>query len=102
MSETSIKRCVVAYATREKQFLWNVELPVEATIADALAKAREHAPGENVPWESAEVGIFGELRSRDAIPTEGDRIEIYRPLINDPRERRRQRVRQLRGSSTVG
>jgi len=92
------KRCTVAYATAERYFHWTLELPLRATIADALGKARELAANEAIPWDSANIGIFGELRPRSAIPADGDRIEIYRPLANDPRERRRQRVRQRGGS----
>jgi uncharacterized protein len=92
------KRCIVAYATRERQLLWEVDLALDASIADALTRARTLAADESIPWDDAPVGIFGELRRRTAIPQEGDRIEIYRPLLGDPRERRRRRVRQLRGS----
>jgi putative ubiquitin-RnfH superfamily antitoxin RatB of RatAB toxin-antitoxin module len=53
----------------------------------------------NVPWDRAPVGIFGELRDRAELPADGDRIEIYRPLGNDPRQRRRERVQRLRKTS---
>ncbi len=96
MSDVARKSCVVAYATRERQFLWTVDLPAQATIADALQAARALATGVDVPWEAAPVGIFGELRQRDDRPAEGDRIELYRPLAADPRERRRERVRTQR------
>ena len=98
VSAESRKRCVVAYATRERQFLWNVELAEQGTIADALTAARAIAANETVPWDSAPVGIFGELRDRKTIPRDGDRIELYRPLTVDPRERRRQRASYLAGS----
>ena len=52
------KRCVVAYATRDEQWLWNVELPAEATVADALNEARALAKRDDVPWDSAPLGIF--------------------------------------------
>ena len=90
------KRCVVAYATRDEQFLWNVELPAEATVADALAAARAVAQRDDVPWDSADVGIFGKPCNLSDVPVDGDRIEIYRPLRSDPRERRRERVREER------
>lgn len=102
MTATGRKRCVVVYATRERCLQWTVELAETATIGDALAVARASASNEEVPWDHSAVGIFGELCDRGAIPVDGDRIEIYRPLANDPRERRRQRVRQLRGSSRGG
>ena len=99
---TARKRCTVAYATRERQYLWSVELPAEARIAEALAVARALAASEEltgeIPWESARVGVFGELRSRSDGCADGDRIEIYRPLERDPRERRRERVQRERRS----
>jgi putative ubiquitin-RnfH superfamily antitoxin RatB of RatAB toxin-antitoxin module len=109
MAESRIKRCVVAYATREHQYLWTVDLPERATIEDALRIARGLAATtlttrgtreeiNEVPWDSAPVGIFGEPRDRRDVPGDGDRIEIYRPLRSDPRERRRARVRQDRRS----
>ncbi len=86
------KRCVVAYATRDRQWLWPVELPEQATVADALNAARALANREDVPWDSAPLGIFGQACHRTDVPADGDRIEIYRPLASDPRERRRQQV----------
>jgi uncharacterized protein len=95
------KRCIVAFATAGRQYLWSVDLPQAARIADALAAARRQVPQElaaQVPWDSAPVGIFGELRSRSDSYADGDRIELYRPLRGDPRERRRERVeRERRG-----
>ena len=99
MSLPASKRCVVAYATRDEQFLWTVELPEQGTVADALRAAREiaeRAAPLDVPWDEAAVGIFGQVCSRAEVPAEGDRIEIYRPLAADPRERRRQAVRSER------
>jgi putative ubiquitin-RnfH superfamily antitoxin RatB of RatAB toxin-antitoxin module len=94
-------RCLVAYATRERQYLWSVELPARATIAEALAVARRLADGESAGldaslWEAAPVGVFGEPRTRAALIQDGDRIELYRPLRADPRARRRERVQRER------
>ena len=87
-----MKRCTVAYATPERQWLWVVTLPDSATVADALEQARAQAAGLDVPW-NADVGVFGELCDRAAVPREGDRIEIYRPLKADPKESRRARAK---------
>lgn len=87
------KRCVVAYATRDEQFLWPVELAEQATAGEAIAAARAAAGREDVPWDAAQIGIFGQPCTRAHVPLDGDRIEIYRPLKSDPRERRRERVR---------
>jgi putative ubiquitin-RnfH superfamily antitoxin RatB of RatAB toxin-antitoxin module len=90
------KRCTVAYATRDEQFLWTIDVPEAATVADVLAAAREQTKRDDVPWERADVGIFGQTCTLRDVPRDGDRIEIYRPLKQDPRERRRDRVRQER------
>ena len=104
MSPSNLKRCVVAYATPEQQYLWTVELPFDGTIADALEAARrvaslEFVPLNLIPWNTAPVGIFGEARDRADSPADGDRIELYRPLRSDPRERRRERLKATRTSS---
>lgn len=93
--------CLVAYATRERQYLWSLELPARATVAEALAAARRMAERESAGldpslWEAAPVGVFGEPRTRDALIEDGDRIELYRPLRADPRARRRERVQRER------
>lgn len=97
------KRCVVAYATRAQQHLWSVELPQSATIEQALKSARAacgEAPGcDGIAWDSAPVGIFGEPRARHEKFADGDRIELYRPLHRNPRERRRERVQRERSAA---
>jgi len=86
---------------RERQYQWSVALGEEATIADALAAARR-AAARDAPqldpalWEGAAVGIFGQPQPRETRYQDGDRIELYRPLRCDPRERRRERVQRER------
>jgi putative ubiquitin-RnfH superfamily antitoxin RatB of RatAB toxin-antitoxin module len=87
-----MKRCTVVYALPERQWSWELTLADEATVAMALDAARSAAGTTNVPWDGA-VGIFGALCDRDAIPRDGDRIEIYRPLKADPKASRRARAR---------
>jgi hypothetical protein len=96
MSPASLKHCVVAYATTERQYLWGVELRLGASIQDAITAARAQAPSLELSWESAPVGIFGAQCARTHVPADGDRIEIYRALPRDPREERRERVRLAR------
>ncbi len=95
---SSRKACLVACALPTRQFLWAVEVPVAATVAEVLQQARVQAVarGEDgqVPWDTDALGIFGEPCRRDEVPRDGDRVEIYRPLINDPRASRRARVRR--------
>ena len=65
-----------------------------ATVADAL----NHSGIYRTYPETREmvVGIYAKLVSLDVILKEGDRIEIYRPLALDPKEKRRQLARKKR------
>ena len=69
-----------------------MSLADDATVAEAISAARVQCADVAVPWD-ADVGIFGELCGRDAVPRDGDRIELYRPLRLDPKESRRERAR---------
>jgi putative ubiquitin-RnfH superfamily antitoxin RatB of RatAB toxin-antitoxin module len=86
-----MKTCLVVFALPERQWSWSVILADGATVADALAAARITAGDAPVPWD-AEVGLFGEVCGRDAVPRDGDRVEIYRPLRSDPKASRRARA----------
>ena len=94
------KRCSVAWAGAQEQALWSLVLGADACIADALHAARAAAGSAaqfaEIPWDSAPVGIFGEPRQRSDSFADGDRIELYRPLTRDPRERRREQVARAR------
>ena len=88
------KHCLVAYADSTGQYLWPVVVSADATIAEAIEAARRQASDPDIPWDSAPVGIFGEARSRADLPADGDRIELYRPLRDDPRARRRVKAKR--------
>jgi len=90
-----MKTCLVTFATPERQWIWRLSLADGANVADALSAARAQAGAIEVPWD-ADVGIFGELCARDAVPRDGDRIEIYRPLRSDPKASRRARAEARR------
>lgn len=65
-----------------------LNLPAGATVAQALTAAGcTLAPGE-------QVGVWGRAQPLDAPLREGDRVEVYRPLMVDPKEARRQRYRR--------
>ncbi len=85
------KRCRIVCDTEQGVLGCELELPDGATIAEALAVARERL-GAVADWEAAAAGIFGERQARDYVPADGARIELYRELQIDPRARRRARV----------
>lgn len=82
----------VAYATPRKQVI--VEREVEPDIAPRAA-VRESGIVEQFPEidvDRCDLGVFGKAIADDYRLNPGDRIEIYRPLIGDPKEIRRQRA----------
>lgn len=84
----------VAYALPEEQYLFAQEVNEGTTVADALLDSPllEEFPDLVID----KVGIFGKLVTKETVLRQGDRIEVYRPLKADPRDRRRQKVEQER------
>jgi putative ubiquitin-RnfH superfamily antitoxin RatB of RatAB toxin-antitoxin module len=82
----------VAYATPDKQVLLGLTVPAGTTIAEGIEMSaiRDEFPELNMDIKA--VGIFSRKVPMDHVLREGDRIEIYRPLIADPKEVRRQRA----------
>ena len=93
-----MKRCTVVFALPERQWLWSVESPDDATIEDALRQVREKSDDPDVPWD-AETGIFGDPCARDFRFRDGDRIELYRALSSDPKVSRRARAAAVRAAA---
>jgi len=82
----------VAYATPQKQLILECEVESGITVRDAARQSGidQHFP--EIDLQSCELGVFGKAVTDDYELTNGDRIEIYRPLIADPKEIRRQRA----------
>jgi putative ubiquitin-RnfH superfamily antitoxin RatB of RatAB toxin-antitoxin module len=83
----------VAYALPEDQRIVSLSVPEGTTALEAarLSGLVEHFP-DLVLDDAARLGIFGQLISPSQALSEGDRVEIYRPLIADPKEVRKARA----------
>lgn len=84
----------VAYAVRGEQVLVSLEVKPGATVRQAIAQSGITQRFPHLDLAHGKVGIFGKLVTPDRALKTGDRVEIYRPLIADPKEARRRRVRQ--------
>jgi putative ubiquitin-RnfH superfamily antitoxin RatB of RatAB toxin-antitoxin module len=82
----------VAYATPEKQVIRAVNVDTGTTLGAAIVQSGIMLDFPDLELEDAKVGIFGKAASMTTPLSEGDRVEIYRPLIADPKEIRRQRA----------
>lgn len=83
----------VAYALPERQRLVKLTVPCGTTALDAAQRAGlvETFP-DLVIDESTRLGIFGHVVGQDQPLRDGDRVEIYRPLLADPKEVRKARA----------
>jgi putative ubiquitin-RnfH superfamily antitoxin RatB of RatAB toxin-antitoxin module len=84
----------LVYALADGQALCSVTLPRGSTIQDALERSGIIRLFPDVDFSACRVGVFGKVRSRDTLLSDGDRVEIYRPLRAEPKEARRVRMRQ--------
>ncbi len=82
----------VAYALPEKQVIRALNVDVGTTIGEAIVQSGIMMDFPELELENAKVGIFGKVAPMTKVLSEGDRVEIYRPLIADPKEVRRKRA----------
>jgi hypothetical protein len=82
-------RVEVVLARPEGADIVSLELPRGARVRDALTAS-------GMRFDLGAVGIFGRRVSADTPLADGDRVEIYRPLHLDPKERRRRRAKKAR------
>jgi putative ubiquitin-RnfH superfamily antitoxin RatB of RatAB toxin-antitoxin module len=84
----------VIFATPEEQKLLVVQVPEASSIEQCiqLSGVLDHYP--EIDLSIMKVGLFSQIKPLDHTVIDGDRIEIYRPLIADPKEVRRKRAAQ--------
>ncbi len=84
----------VAYATLEEQLILKQSIAPDATVATALQESGLLERFPDIDLSVNKVGIFGKLCKLDTGLRSGDRIEVYRKLIADPKEARRKRAKE--------
>jgi len=92
MSESETIGVEVAYALPDKQAILALEVPPGTTVIEAAAQSGITDKFEGIDLENAKFGIFGSVVSPTQVLKAGDRVEIYRPLIADPKEVRKARA----------
>ena len=92
MSDTNTIDVEVAYALPQKQALLALTVNAGTTVLQAAQQSGVVEQFEDVDLENAKFGIFGKVVSPTQVLNEGDRVEIYRPLIADPKEVRKARA----------
>ncbi len=84
----------VAYALPHQQVIMAVKLAAESTVEEAIKRSGILEKFSEIDLAQSKVGIFSKLTKLDTVLRDNDRVEIYRPLIADPKEVRRQRAEE--------
>lgn len=94
---TDTIRVEVAYALPDRQWVIPVQVKRGATMFDAAVQSGIAGKVEGLDLEQAPMGVFGkaERKPRERVLEEGERVEIYRPLIADPKDARKKRAAKL-------
>ncbi|MGV1015919.1 MAG: RnfH family protein [Fluviibacter phosphoraccumulans] len=83
----------ICYALADRQELVALDLPEGSTVMQAVeASGLLQKYPEIEPGGLNKLGVFAKLVKADAVLRDRDRVEIYRPLIADPKEVRRQKA----------
>ncbi|CAC9530669.1 UPF0125 protein yfjF [uncultured Candidatus Thioglobus sp.] len=84
----------VAYALEKKQTLLSLEVDEGISLKQAIENSGILVLYPQIDLSKDKTGIFGKIVKLDAILRDKDRVEIYRPLIADPKQVRKERAAQ--------
>jgi len=84
----------VAYALSDRQIVLALDVVADATVAEVITQSGILEQFSEIDLEKNKVGVFGKLGKLTDTLHAGDRVEIYRPLIADPKKVRKQRAAQ--------
>lgn len=95
MSMAGVINVEVVYALPHRHQLVRIQVPDGATVREAIDASGVLARFPEIDLDKAnKVGVFGKLTRLDTVLRERDRVEIYRPLIADPKEVRKKRAEE--------
>lgn len=92
MAEPESLSIEIAYALPQRQELVHVQLPTGSTVQQAIEASGLMQKYAEIDLKKNKVGVFGKLTKLDAPLRNRDRVEIYRPLLADPKEVRKKRA----------
>ena len=89
-------RVEVVYAMREEQVLVALDVEEGTTARQAVEQSGVLRRFPEVDLARTSIGIFGRVTTPDTLLRDGDRVEIYRALLADPKDARRARAKPRR------
>ena len=86
----------VVYGTPQKQKIVSISVDSGCTVASAIEQSAMVTLFPEIDLDTSKVGVWNRTCKLDQILNDGDRIEIYRPLIADPKEVRKRRAEKAK------
>lgn len=93
----------VAYALPEKQQIVRLDVPEGTTALQAVKQSRLDSVFDDLEFsDDLKLGVWGKSVPGDRVLVSGERVEIYRPLLADPKEVRKARAARAKAARTKG
>ena len=93
----------VAYALPEKQRIVKLDVPQGTTALEAVTLSKlDEVFDELVVGPDLKIGVWGKVATADRVLAAGERVEIYRPLLVDPKEVRKARAAKAKAARAEG
>lgn len=83
----------VCYAEADRQLWMRLDVPEDCSVQDAIQRSGVLKRFPEIDLKRQKVGIFGKIVKLDSAVKEGDRIEIYRGIVADPKTVKRRRIK---------
>jgi putative ubiquitin-RnfH superfamily antitoxin RatB of RatAB toxin-antitoxin module len=96
METTNLISVEVAYALPDEQVILYLDTPTDSTVEEVIKRSGILESYPQIDLSTDKVGIFGKMCKLTSTLRDKDRIEIYRKLIADPKESRRQKAEMER------
>ncbi|TNH44447.1 RnfH family protein [Photorhabdus luminescens] len=96
MSDINVE---VVYALPDRQYLRTVKLVQGATVEQAIVASGLLTLRNDIDLQKNKIGVYSRPVKLTDILEEGDRVEIYRPLLADPKEMRRKRAERAKNNA---
>ncbi len=96
MSDINVE---VVYALPDRQYLRTVKLAQGATVEQAIVASGLLTLRNDIDLQKNKLGVYSRPVKLTDILEEGDRVEIYRPLLADPKEMRRKRAERAKNNA---
>lgn len=90
---------VVVYAKQQQEFIRSLHVAAGTTVGQAIEQSGVLASFPDINLVTQPVGIFGKKKTLDTVLRARDRVEIYRPLVADPKDSRRKRAAKKAGAA---